>query len=275
LKVPDRRVRVLLPNAYTTSCRRYPVLYLLHGVSDTYRTWAERSDVVAFTKRAPLIVVMPDGGRAGQAGWYSDWKDGSRQWETFHTKVLVRFVDRAFRTNGRRAVAGTSMGGFGAMSYAARHRGLYRAAASFSGDVDTMYAAPSSGVFYSAVRDYAGTPGPGVWGDQVSDETTWRSHNPTDRAADLAGTALYIAAGSGTPGGSEGEDPEDPGGYAFEHFIFQKNVQFTSALDRNSVPYTQDLYTGGYHDWPYWQRDLHRALPWLVQKLGAPSACTG
>lgn len=64
------------------------------------RTWSERTDLIRFSRRFRLIVVMPDGGHGPEAGWYSDWADGSRQWETFHTEVLVDFVDRAFNTLG-------------------------------------------------------------------------------------------------------------------------------------------------------------------------------
>src|SRR5439155_874330 len=81
--------------------------------------------------------------------------------------------------------AGLSMGGFGAMSYAARHRGLFRAAASFSGAVDTRYVEPASGIGFNIFHDTFGTPDDRVWGNQVTDEATWRAHNPTDRAADL------------------------------------------------------------------------------------------
>src|SRR5262245_51144740 len=140
VRVPDSTVRILVPAGYEGGRTRYPVLYLLHGAGDTYATWTERTDVQELTAGLPLIVVMPDGGRDANAGFYSDWVDGSRQWETFHTRVLPRWVDRHFRTlpqRRHRAVAGLSMGGFGAMSYAARHRALFRAAASFSGAVDT------------------------------------------------------------------------------------------------------------------------------------------
>src|SRR5439155_841072 len=166
LVVPDSTVRVLLPTDYDGH-RRYPVLYLLHGAGDTFATWSENTDVVDFSAQFPVIIVMPDGGHDANAGWYSDWVDGSRQWETFHTSVLVRYVDRHFRTlgGGHRAVAGLSMGGFGAMSYAARHRGLYTAA----------------------------------------------------------------------------------------------------------VPDGKDFYLGGYHGWPYWERELHWALPQIVPLIdGAP-----
>jgi diacylglycerol O-acyltransferase / trehalose O-mycolyltransferase / mycolyltransferase Ag85 len=228
-----------------------------------------------FSAAFPVIIVMPDGGHDADAGWYSDWVDGSRQWETFHIQVLIRWVDHHFRTlrRGHRAVAGLSMGGFGAMSYAARHPTLFRAAASFSGAVDTRFAEPLSGLAFTSLHDMFGTPDDRVWGNQVTDEETWRAHNPTDRAGDLAGIALFLASGTGTPGGPAGDDPSNPGGYLIEQAIFQMNLSFTRALDQAAVPYTTDFYPGGYHGWPYWQRELHWALPQIVPLIArdAPS----
>src|SRR2546428_1691494 len=266
LVVPDSTVRILLPAGYATTRTRYPVLYLLHGAGDRYRTWTEQTDVADFSAQFPLIIVMPDGGHDSEAGWYSDWADGSRQWETFHTRVLVRYVDRHFRTlrTRHRAVAGLSMGGFGAMSYAARHRGLFRAAASFSGAVDTRYVEPASGVGFNVFHDMFGTPDDRVWGNQVTSEATWREHNPTDRVADLRGVELFIATGTGTPGGPAGDDPSNPGGYFIEQVIFQMNLSFGRALDAAGVPSHPDFYTGGYHGWPYSELELHSALPQIV-----------
>jgi diacylglycerol O-acyltransferase / trehalose O-mycolyltransferase len=273
LKVPDSRVRVLLPSGYDRGRARYPVLYLLHGVGDTFESWTQNSDVAAFSRRFPLIIVMPDGGRGSDAGWHSDWKDGTRQWETFHTRVLVKFVDRFFRTLGprHRAIAGFSMGGFGAMSYAARHRGMFRAAATMSGFVDTMYAAPASGVVYEpggrGVPGYSiGTPRDGVWGPQMSNEDTWRAHNPTDLAAKLRGVWLYVGSGNGEPGGPAGDEPSRPDLYFNEFFIGEQSQSFLEALDDAGVRYTANI-RGGYHDWPYYQYELHRALPMIARAI--------
>lgn len=273
VKVPQRRVRVLLPDGYDRGTARYPTVYLLHGVADSYTSWTDRTDIVAFTKRTKALIVMPDGGHGSDAGWYSDWSDGSRQWETFHTKVLVRYIDRTFRTTGRRAVVGNSMGGFGAMSYAARHRGLFHAAATFSGAVDTLYGYPASGPFFHYLGagyegNSAGTPNESVWGSQLTHTDRWRAHNPTDLAPKLKGTWLYVSAGMGTPGGPEGEDTSDPASYGFENFIFQMNLNFTRALDDAGVRYTSDFHAG-YHDWPYWQRDIHKVLPKLVKAISS------
>lgn len=271
--VPDAHVRVILPVRYCDEGddREYPVLYLLHGAGDTWRTWTENTDVEGISAAHDVIVVMPDGGRSAEAGWYSDWADGSRQWETFHTDVLVSWVDDTFRTldaRRHRAVAGLSMGGFGAMSYAARHPDLFAAAASFSGAVDTMYGWPASGFFFEALHDQFGTPDDRVWGDHVADEPEWRAHNPTDLAARLGGTELFVTTGTGTPGGHAGDDPSNPGGYGLEQFIFQMNASFAVHLDLAGVDHTDWFYPGGYHGWPYWESALEWSLPKIEKVIG-------
>jgi S-formylglutathione hydrolase FrmB len=269
LKVPDDHVRILLPANYDAAGPGYPVLYLLHGAGDTYRSWTENTDLAAFSNRFRLIVVMPDGGRNSDAGWYSNWKDGSRDWESFHIRVLIPWIESHFDTlgAGHRAIAGLSMGGFGAMSYAGRHRTMFAAAASFSGAVDTQYVSPVSGVAFAQLHDRYGTPDSRVWGDQTADSKTWAAHNPTALASRLGCTRLWIASGDGTPGGAQGDDPSNPGGYMIEQFIWQMNLSFTRALDDAGIPHRDWFYSGGYHGWPYWQMDLHWALPGLFHAI--------
>jgi S-formylglutathione hydrolase FrmB len=264
LHVPDPRVRVLLPAGYGASRARYPVLYLLHGAGDTYTAWTEKTDVQALSEAFPVVIVMPDSGHDAEAGFYSDWVDGSRQWETFHTRTLLKYIDHHFRTRrGRkhRAVAGLSMGGFGAMSYAARHHRLFSAAASFSGAVDTLYPAPATPIVFG-LRIVA----PGIWGDPVTNEAIWREHNPTDLAADLADTTLFVATGDGTTGGPAG-DVSEPLAYAIERIVFDMSHRFVDALDANGVPHVDDFYGGGYHGWPYWERELHWVLPQIMDVI--------
>lgn len=270
LIVPDATVRVILPVGYDPQgATRYPVLYLLHGAGDSYKTWTENTDVLAFSAAYPVIIVMPDGGRSPDSGWYSDWVDESRDWESFHIGVLIDYIDASFATlgDGHRAVAGLSMGGFGAMSYAARHPDLFEAAASFSGLVDTRYLTPTSGISYTLLHDQFGTPNENVWGNQLLDAETWAAHNPTDLVGNLAGKELFVATGTGTPGGPAGDDPTNVGGYLIEHFIWQINLSFLHALDAAGVPYHKDFYLGGYHGWPYWERELHWALPQMIAEI--------
>jgi diacylglycerol O-acyltransferase / trehalose O-mycolyltransferase len=272
VSVPDSTVRVVLPEGYADSGLAYPVVYVLHGVGDSYSSWTELTDLIEFSRDLEVILVMPDGGSGSEAGWYSDWEDGSRQWETFHTQVLVEFIDSTYRTlgTGHRGVLGLSMGGFGAMKYAARHPGLFDAAASFSGAVDTMFVAPVSGIGFATASDAFGTPDERVWGDQITDEETWRDHNPTDRAPDLAGVRLFVATGTGTPGGHAGDDLSNPASYTLETFILLMNTSFSLALTEADVEFDENFYVGGYHGWPYWQAELHRVLPLMLADLGPP-----
>ena len=265
--VPTNTVRILLPVDYDPVGMRYPVLYLLHGAGDTYKTWTEQTDLQDFSAQFPLIIVMPDCGHDAEAGFYSDWIDGSRQWETFHTHVLMKYVDRNFATlhNWRhRAIAGLSMGGFGAMSYAARHHRFFRAAASYSGAVDSLYPTPVTSILVSQH-----VVNPGTWGSPTENEATWRAHNPTDLAGRLRSVVLLVASGDGAHGGPAGEDPSGGlGGYITEAFIKAMNLDFVAALDAAGIAYTTDFYQGGYHGWPYWQRELHWSLPQIMSLIG-------
>ncbi len=267
--VPERHVRILLPSGYDPGRPGgYPVLLLLHGTGDTYKSWSENADVYDFTEGRDLIVAMPDCGHDAEAGWYSDWVDGSRQWETFHLRILLPYLDATYNTAGpgRRAVAGFSMGGFGAMHYAARHPGMFRAAASFSGAVDINYGFPASGLAFGALHDMFGTPNDDVWGNQITSQANWRAHNPADLAGSLAGTALFLATGQGLPLGAHDSpadltDPSKVGGYLIEQAIWQMNVSFVLHLALANVPHEDFFYLGGSHTWPYWQDALHWALP--------------
>lgn len=131
-------VNVLLPHGYHNSNRRYPVLYLLHGGDRDFRFFHQTMHVENMNT-GNMIVVMPDGGRAG---WYSNpvaSAVGARNWETFHMSQLVPWIDAHFRTRAEfagRAVAGFSMGGFGALKYTHKYYGHFSAVTSFSGPAD-------------------------------------------------------------------------------------------------------------------------------------------
>ncbi len=273
--VPTRTVRVLYPTCYDPSgATTYPVVFLLHGAGDGYETWVENTDVETFAPGLGVIVVMPDaGGKHSEAGWYTDWNDGP-DWESFHTGDLVEWVQQNLPVRAAPAhwaVMGLSMGGFGALSYAARHPDLFSAAASFSGLLDTQIAAPASGVGFSLAHDQFGSPDERVWGDQFTDADTWAEHNPTALARagrfDHLEGKLWLTTGTGTPGGPAGDDPSNPGGYALEQFIWDTNQSFKLAANRAETPYQDRSYLGGPHDWAHWQWALHQVLPDVVDAI--------
>ena len=255
-------VRVLLPRGYRRSRDRYPVLYLLHGASGNYTSWT--GSALRQTKRLPLIVVTPDG---GTNGWYSDWyndgRGGPPMWETYHVGELIPWIDSRFRTKAvrrARAVAGYSMGGFGALSYAARHPDLFSVAASFSGAVDSNYA-PLEPLF-----EYQRTPAgnPAVWGPRDTQEARWRAHNPWDLAAQLSSTHILLFTGNGQAGGYYG------GGFdSLEAGIEQMNIDLDERLNELGIAHLfQDR--PGTHAAVYAKHDLTETLRYLTQMLPHP-----
>jgi uncharacterized protein with PIN domain/S-formylglutathione hydrolase FrmB len=248
-------VHVLLPSRFhERRDARWPVLYLLHGMWDGPDAWIRETDVVELTVDLDLLVVMPDG---GQFGYYTDWWNGGEggppMWETFHLVELRQLLEREFRVGPRRVVAGLSMGGFGAMSYAARHPDLFAGAASFSGIVDCLGAprVPPEIV-------------PGAFGDREEQADVWREHDPLSLADRLRGLALYVSWGNGRPGELDGPGASfDPD----EHWIGEGNERFVARLGELGIEVTARGGPGT-HVWPYWQRALHEALPLLMEPLG-------
>ncbi|HUP48564.1 MAG TPA: alpha/beta fold hydrolase [Thermoanaerobaculia bacterium] len=119
-----QKVAVYLPPGYEENGARYPVLYLLHGIGDSFDVWLEAWNVPAMLDRLiaggkiePLIVVMPNGRNRFGGGFYVNSPVTGR-WQDYVAEEIVALVDRSFRTRAApesRAVAGHSMGGYGAI----------------------------------------------------------------------------------------------------------------------------------------------------------------
>jgi S-formylglutathione hydrolase FrmB len=251
------RVRVLLPRGYAQHRgRRYPVLYLLHGAIDNFSSWTDKGDAAQLTLAYPMIVVMPDSGPdGGYTNWYNGGRGGPPQWETYHIDQLLPWIDghlRTIPTRAERAIAGLSMGGYGAIDYAARHPDLFAAAASFSGALDT-----------NNPGDIAVTP-PATYGPRSTEQLNWRARNPLDLARNLRGVNLTLRTGNGQPGGPFG------GGDVVETVVHQMNVAFHDRLQQLRIPSIWNDYGPGGHDWPYWRRDLRQTLPWLLRRFEHP-----
>ncbi|MGZ4612514.1 MAG: alpha/beta hydrolase, partial [Kineosporiaceae bacterium] len=123
-------VRLLLPSQYDAQpAVRWPALYLLCGGGGRDQTdWTTYTDVEQLTAQTDLLVVMPEAAAGAVDGWYSDWWNsgagGPPKWETFHLSELRQLLERNWHAGDKRAIAGLSMGGYGAMEYAARQPGM-------------------------------------------------------------------------------------------------------------------------------------------------------
>jgi S-formylglutathione hydrolase FrmB len=230
----DKRFLVYVPASYQASPeRRYPVFYYLHGLHGQETDWidAGRIDAAADALKLEAILVMPDGDdsfyvdSAEPVDYAACRKDGTglfdpseprdrtcvreRKYETYITKDLVGFVDAHYRTiatRDGRAIAGLSMGGYGALMLAGRHPELFAATASHSGVDSLFYIGPhpyDSG-YPQLVTDVtrwgldAEPVGAWVRGLFGSDRAFWEAHDPVTLLTKLGPGKLAIYLDCGT-----------------------------------------------------------------------------
>ncbi|MGB4595632.1 MAG: alpha/beta hydrolase family protein [Anaerolineaceae bacterium] len=115
----------------TRALEDFPVLYLLHGLSDDASAWPRYSNIEDLANTYGLVVVMPSGGRS----IYAD-QDNGQAYFTYITEELPAYLHKLLRLNQTREktyIAGLSMGGYGAFKAAFLRPELYSAALSLSG----------------------------------------------------------------------------------------------------------------------------------------------
>lgn len=153
---PDRPVSVYLPPSYGTDVeRRYPVVYLLHGFTDSdlnWMGWREHFvNVPSAFERAlasgdarEMILVMPNAYTAFAGSMYSS-SATTGDWEAYVADELVAYIDAHYRTipeRGSRGLSGHSMGGYGALRIAMRRPDVFAAVYALS---PCCMAAPTAG----------------------------------------------------------------------------------------------------------------------------------
>ncbi|MER6251547.1 esterase family protein [Streptomyces sp. NPDC001584] len=239
----DPAVNVLLPDDYHWSGRTYPVLYLFHGggTDQDFITF-DRERIRDWTAGKPIIVVMPDG---GHAGWYSNPVSsnvGPRNWEHFHIAQLLPWVEANFRTFAEydgRAVGGFSMGGFGALKYAAKYWGHFASVSAHSGPASmrrdnglvTHWANLSS-----AALDLGGGT---VYGAPLWDEARVNADNPVQRIESYRNKRVFLVAGTSP-------DPISWFDTANETQVLAGQREFRSLLDRAGIPHESHEVPGGH-----------------------------
>ena len=134
---------VFLPPGYAESSRRYPTLYMLHGVAGDSSEWQsigllEAADrLIQEGEIEPMLIVLPNGG----ANYWANHASGAR-WGDYLVSDVVLSVDREYRTlpsSTDRAVGGLSMGGEGALRMALLNPDVFGVAAAHSPSLRTAY----------------------------------------------------------------------------------------------------------------------------------------
>ena len=235
------RTAVVLPGGYKKAKKQvFPVLYLLHGGSGSFRDWLTKTPDKTLLHRLAdhynIIIVTPDG---DPTSYYFDSplvKDS--QFETFIAKELIDKIDNTYRTvrdKKGRVIAGLSMGGHGAMYISSRHPELYAAAGSMSGVMNintTSWKVPTD-FARSRSENFAKLLGAPKEGD-----APYPGYTMVTLAAQLKANNLPLILDIGV-----------------DDFLIETNRDLHRQLVANNTPHDYTERPGA-HTWEYWANAL-------------------
>jgi len=237
---------VYLPAGYETSGKRYPVVYLLHGLPGT----AESYKSIGFVTRPvevsgmAAIVVGAQGAREGDTDpEWRDWGPG-RNWETATAKELVEVIDERYRTiasRDARALIGISAGGYGATLIAIHNPSVYSVIESWSG--------------YFHATNPAGTA-PMDLGSQEANEWA-NAHTLVPELKRIFVEYPYPKTHYGFYVGTDDQ-----------HFL-DDNRQFDSELTAEGIKHYYAEYTGA-HTESFWQEHETEWVTAALESLARP-----
>ncbi len=218
---------------------KYPVLYLLHGMSDDHTIWQRRTSIERYAADYGIAVVMP----TTQLGWYTDMHMGFKWW-TFISDELPQICHAFFpyMSTAREDTfaAGLSMGGYGALKCGLLAPDKFCAVASLSGGVDAVDIAANQ---------------PEGRGKQLFFDIFGPVDELKGSDNDLFAVAERLA-----------KTPElMPRVYMWcgtEDFLYKSNVRMRDHLRALNYDLTYEESPGD-HQWKYWDQKIQTVLDWL------------
>jgi putative tributyrin esterase len=238
---------VVLPVDYdqpASKNKRYPVVYLLHGLSGHYTDWLEKTKLVDYAAAYDFIIVMPE----GNDGWYTDSASVlSNKYESYILQELIPDVEERFRASSERegrAIAGLSMGGYGAIKFGLKHPDKF------------AFAASLSGAFGAASWTEQDLKDPGSRRDSVL-----QTFGPANSGTRAVNDVLKLAR--------EAKPEALP--YLFvdcgtEDFLFSDNRQFVNLLLERKIQHEYRQLPGS-HTWQFWDSQVQEVLRVAANKL--------
>ncbi|MDR1130530.1 MAG: esterase family protein [Prevotellaceae bacterium] len=223
-------VVIVTPDAYSRQ-KSYPVSYLLHGYSDSYKGWINGvPEIKTLADEYNMIFVNPDG---GFSSWYFDSPvDESSRYETFISGELIAFIDTNYSTKASpkgRAITGLSMGGHGALYLAFRHQDIFGAAGSTSGGVD-IRPFPKNWDIEKRLGSYSENP------------ENWEKNTVINMLHLLVPNSLALIIDCGT-----------------SDFFYTVNCQLHEKLLERNIPH-DFIARPGSHNWDYWRNSIKYQL---------------
>ena len=217
---------------------KYPVLYLLHGMSDDHTIWQRRTSIERYAADYGIAVVMP----STQLGWYTDMHIGF-PWFTYITQELPAICRSFFPNMSEKRedtfVAGLSMGGYGALKCALRAPETYCAAASLSGAVDVSALTLEKPVGERGYWEDVFGPAQAIAGS----ENDLFAVSERLAASGKALPKLYMWCGT-------------------EDGLYGQNVRLRDHLRAKGYDLTYEESPGD-HQWKYWDEKIQTVLSWL------------
>jgi len=247
---------VYLPEDYASSLRSYPVVYLLHGYSDDETGWIQFGEAnriadkgISEGKIPPTILIIPD----GKVTWYCNSFDGKIAWEEIFINEFIPYVEKEYRIRPKkefRAIAGLSMGGYGALKLSMRHTDLFSTCVALSSGTFT-----NEEILKMPEADYnryfSGLFGKTLQGESRLSEA-WKANNPLDLVQTvsidkLKSVRFWIDCGD-------------------DDFLSNGNSQLHVTMKRLGIPHEYRVRDGG-HSWSYWRSGLATGLEYIGEKF--------
>ena len=239
---------VVLPVNYdeaSARATRYPVLYLLHGLTGHYDNWTTKTRISDYAATHEVIIVTPE----GNDGWYTDSQmTPSAKYETYMIKELIPDVDQRFRTVSARegrAIAGLSMGGYGALKFGVKYPAMFALAGSMSG-----------------------APNVASWKRDERFEFIWRSLHPV-----FGDEGSATRAANDVPKLYRELSPEQIAALPYiyvdcgtEDHLLSANRSFVKILVAKKIPHEYRELPGG-HSWEYWDARVQEVLKVAMSKM--------
>lgn len=235
---------ILPPSFDTEKTRQFSVLYFLHGLGDNEQSfihtgaWNLTEDLLSTGEIKEFLIVTPNGG----ASFYINSKDGKVRYEDFLLQEFFPFIEKRYRIafgRGHRAIAGISMGGYGALHLAFSHPLLFSSVSAHSAALMDKFPA-----FFGAAPDSVSTRMLGHVFGNPPDRSFMERNSPLTlgKSADLRGLKIYFDCG-------EQDD------YGFEDGATALDKVLTS----RRIPHEYHLYPGR-HDAEYFGEHLPASL---------------
>lgn len=247
---------VYLPSDYQSSERNYPVVYLLHGYSDDETGWIQFGEANEIADKGiaegafpACILIIPD----GKVTWYCNSADGRDRWEDMFIKELIPYVEKQYRIRAKkefRAIAGLSMGGYGALSLSMRNPDLFSTCVALSSGTfsdEEILAQPDS-QYQMYFKN--------IYGDNLKGEArisqTWKAYSPlylihSVSAEKLKGIRFYIDCGD-------------------DDFLYKGNSLLHIGMRDLSIAHEYRVRDGA-HEWSYWRKGLYDGLIFIGEKF--------